>query len=118
MNRLKDSRQPPRRSLRRSLRLLVIATAFSAAATLTSCAPGPNKLAGTADGAGKTAGFPLGLWHGIIAPVTFVVSLFNEGVGVYEPHNNGGWYDFGFILGLSITFGGSAGGARSRRRRG
>jgi hypothetical protein len=36
---------------------------------------------------------------------------------MYEVHNNGGWYNFGFILGMSIIFGGSAGGASSRRRR-
>jgi len=101
-----------------ALRLLPAVCVLALAASLASCAPGPNPSAGTPDGAGKIAGFPLGLWHGVIAPVAFVVSLFNDAVGVYEPHNNGGWYDFGFILGLSITFGGSAGGARRRGWRG
>jgi hypothetical protein len=36
---------------------------------------------------------------------------------MYEVHNNGGWYDFGFIFGIMIAFGGGAGGAASRRRR-
>jgi len=41
-----------------------------------------------------------------------------KAVGVYEVHNNGGWYDFGFVLGLSMIFGGSGGGIiRGRRRR-
>ncbi len=45
-------------------------------------------------------GFLWGLWHGIIAPVTFVISLFTDALGVYDINNNGGWYDFGFLLGI------------------
>ena len=51
-------------------------------------------------------GFWGGLWHGIIAPVSFVISLFMEDVAVYAVNNNGGWYDFGFVLGAGILFGG------------
>ena len=80
-------------------------------AALTGCAAGPNDMvAPTAD-----AGFLLGLWHGVITPVTFVISLFTDTVNVYEVENNGNWYDFGFVLGLSVAFGGgAAGGARAR----
>jgi len=46
------------------------------------------------------AGFLGGLWHGIIAPITFIVSLFVDGVSIYESHNNGRWYEFGFLLGI------------------
>jgi hypothetical protein len=46
------------------------------------------------------AGFLGGLWHGLIAPITFFISLFVSGVSVYETHNNGRWYEFGFILGI------------------
>ena len=46
------------------------------------------------------AGFWAGLWHGIIAPIIFFVSLFMTGVRVYETHNKGRWYDFGFLLGV------------------
>jgi hypothetical protein len=49
------------------------------------------------------AGFSAGLWHGIITPITFIVSLFNPNVGIYETNNNGGWYDFGFVLGACST---------------
>jgi hypothetical protein len=52
------------------------------------------------------AGFWAGLWHGLIAPITFIVSLFDAGVRVYESHNNGRWYEFGFLLGVSVSFGG------------
>lgn len=46
------------------------------------------------------AGFWPGLWHGMIAPITFIVSLFAPGVSIYETHNNGRWYEFGFMLGI------------------
>lgn len=61
----------------------------------------------------KVAGFLMGLWHGIISPVTFVISLFTDKISLYEVHNNGGWYDFGFVLGAGILFGG---GSRASRR--
>jgi len=82
---------------------------------LAGCAPGPNTLANTAAAGGAVAGFWMGLWNGVISPVTFVISLFNSRVQIYEVHNNGGWYNFGFLLGISIIFGG--GGAGTRRRR-
>jgi hypothetical protein len=87
------------------------------ALVLASCAPGANELVNTKDNEGEVVGFWRGIWHGFIAPFTFIISLFSKTVGVYEAHNNGGWYNFGFIIGLSIIFGGSSGGAASRRRR-
>ena len=57
---------------------------------LAACAAGPNELAGTDP---EAAGFWLGLWQGLISPVTFVVSLFNPDVNIYEVNNNGNWYD-------------------------
>ena len=80
---------------------------------LSACAAGPNEMVNTASQTGQVAGFWLGLWHGFISPVTFIMSLFNHNVGIYETYNNGGWYNFGFILGVMIIFGG--GGNRSRR---
>ena len=49
-------------------------------------------------------GFLLGLWHGFIFPVAWVVSLFVPSVAVYAVPNNGGWYDFGYFLGI-VVFG-------------
>jgi hypothetical protein len=49
-------------------------------------------------------GFWLGLWHGFIFPVAWLVSLFTDKVAVYAVPNNGGWYDFGFFLGI-VVFG-------------
>jgi hypothetical protein len=86
---------------------------------LAGCAAGPNEAANTPNEAGVVAGFWLGLWHGIIAPITFIISLFNENVSIYAVHNNGGWYDFGFLFGLGLLWGGGGGGAcRASRRRG
>ena len=54
----------------------------------------------------EPAGFWPGVWHGSILPITFIVSLFKPGVGLYETNNNGGWYNFGFILGAASALGG------------
>jgi hypothetical protein len=82
---------------------------------LAGCVAGPNALVNTPNEEGRVAGFWLGLWHGIIAPITFIISLFSDKVHVYEVHNNGGWYNFGFLLGLAIVLGGGGGGAARRR---
>ncbi len=80
------------------------------AIVLAACAPGENPTVALGDGG---AGFWLGLWHGIIAPITFLISLFTDDVNIYEVANDGNWYDFGFVLGAGILFGGR--GVRSRR---
>ena len=46
-------------------------------------------------------GFLMGLWHGFIFAVAWLLSLFTNNVAVYAVPNNGGWYDFGFLLGLA-----------------
>jgi hypothetical protein len=85
---------------------------------LAGCAAGPNDAANTPNEAGVVAGFWLGLWHGIIVPITFIISLFNQNVNIYAVHNNGGWYNAGFLIGLGLFWGGGSGGAcRARRRR-
>lgn len=82
--------------------VLVIAALLAAAA----CAPGPNTAAKTPGKDDKVAGFWKGLWHGLISPITFVVSLFSKKVNLYEVHNNGGWYNFGFVLGAGLFLSG------------
>ena len=93
-------------------RWTVVVLLIVALLVLTACAPGANQAVDVPPDGGDVAGFWLGLWHGIIAPVTFVISLFTDNVNLYEVHNNGNWYDFGFVLGAGILFGGGAGGAR------
>ncbi len=82
---------------------------------LAACAPGPNSLKGTPGPKDTVAGFWLGLWQGFIAPFVFVISLFKSGLNIYEVHNNGAWYNFGYLFGLTCIFGG--GGNRARRRK-
>ena len=68
------------------------------AAALTACAASqsPQAVAPTAPG------FLLGLWHGFIFPVAWIVSLFVPKVAIYAVPNNGGWYDFGYFLGIGV----------------
>ena len=68
-----------------------------------------NELVNTANSKGKVAGFWQGLWNGFSFPFAFFISLFNKNIGLYEAHNNGGWYNFGFFFGLAIVMGGNKG---------
>lgn len=83
---------------------------------MSACAAGANPQADVPAGDGDVAGFWMGLWHGIIVPFTFLISLFSETVGIYEVFNSGGWYDFGFVLGAGVFLGGSGSSAKRRRR--
>ena len=83
-----------------------------------SLAPGPNTLANSPNDEGKIAGFWRGLWHGSIAPITFVISLFNHNVHFYEVHNNGAPYNFGFLLGLMMSLGSGGRGASRGHKEG
>ena len=89
---------------RRALGLAVMTVgailAILALLSLTACAATQQ-----ADAVAPTApGFLLGLWHGFIFPVAWLVSLFARDVAVYAVPNNGGWYDFGYFLGI-VVFG-------------
>ena len=67
-------------------------------------APGPNPLVNTPDAHGPAAGILMGIWHGIISPVTLVVSFVNPNVQMYEVHNDGSQYNLGFLIGVAIVF--------------
>jgi hypothetical protein len=45
-------------------------------------------------------GFLLGLWHGFIFPIAWVLSLFMPDVAVYAVPNDGTLYNFGYFLGI------------------
>ncbi|HSK69494.1 MAG TPA: hypothetical protein VLA21_09570, partial [Candidatus Limnocylindria bacterium] len=49
------------------------------ALTLSGCVPGDGAASAT-----DRAGFFSGVWHGWIAPVTLVWSLFSRNVNIYE----------------------------------
>jgi hypothetical protein len=50
----------------------------------------------------QAPGFLPGLWHGFIFPVAWIVSLFTDKVAIYAVPNSGGWYDFGYFLGVAV----------------
>lgn len=62
----------------------------------------------TPDPAEGPSGFFMGVWHGWIAPVSLIVGIFNEDIRIYDPHNTGWWYDFGFYIAVIAGFGGIA----------
>ncbi len=92
----------------------LILTTVVLALALTACAAGVNPEVGATTADGDIAGFWTGLWHGLIAPITFFISLFTDKVNFYEVHNNGNWYDFGFVMGAGMSLGGSCKGSRKR----
>ncbi|MBV8646823.1 hypothetical protein [Paludibacterium sp.] len=53
-------------------------------------------------------GFLHGIWHGMILPFAWAVSLFDRHVAIYAIYNNGAWYDFGYFIGAAGVFGGGA----------
>jgi hypothetical protein len=101
--------------------LAKIVCALIVLSTLAAC------TAGSADAhhmarSGALSQFLLGVWHGLIAPVTLVVELINH----FAPHvlpwtlhffekDSGVFYDLGFYLGVG---GGPVIFVNSRRRRG
>ncbi|MBU4485654.1 MAG: hypothetical protein KKD38_01875 [Candidatus Delongbacteria bacterium] len=73
---------------------------------IAGCTAGPNNVVNILEITKEPAGFWYGLWHGMISPIAFIISLFSDNVGMYEVYNNGGWYNFGFLLGVGGVFGG------------
>ena len=82
--------------------LIIISLIF-----ITSCTAGYNSSEKTPAEDGKVAGFWLGLWHGLICWITFIISLFTDKIHFYEVHNSGNWYNFGFVLGAGILTSGT-----------
>ena len=99
------------RSLR-AIRLVLVLAAF--ALVFGSCtASQPHGL--LARSLEPAPGFWRGLWHGFIAPVAFLVSLFSNEVRIYAFPNVGQWYDFGFMLGIGGFSGGVFAGSRQKK---
>jgi len=70
---------------------------------MTACAPGDG-----ANTPSNPAGFFSGVWHGWIAPITLVISLFNKQITIYEVNNIGFWYNLGYYMAIISGFGGLA----------
>jgi len=79
--------------------------------SLSGCIPGD----GSAD-ATHTAGFFWGIWHGWLAPLTLIISIFDKNIHIYEVANSGFWYDLGYYMAIISGFGGLSLYRRKRRR--
>ena len=90
------------------LGVLVLLLLLTGCAQAVDLAPSPelHKIVG------DPPGFWSGLWHGIVCPFAWIGSLFSEKIAIYSAYNSGGWYDFGYILGLGFSIGGSSSSAR------
>ena len=74
------------------------------ASSITLNTPGPNPELNEPGPNGAVASLVQGVWHGLIAPVTLVLSFFNENVQMYEVHNDGKEYNLGFLFGVAVVF--------------
>ena len=77
----------------------MIRAAAAGAALLALAACASQDVTATAPDA---PGFLHGLWHGFIFPIAWIVSLFSNEAAIYAVPNNGGWYDFGYFLGIAV----------------
>ena len=92
---------------------LLRALAASLLVLLAACA---REMPGAVSHAPETPGFLWGLWHGFAFPFAWIGSLFDPGIAVYAVPNNGGWYDFGFFLGITVLGGGTHFSSRRRTK--
>ena len=81
--------------------VLFIILLFTVSLLLTGCIPGDGTYTTS-----NPAGFLWGVWHGWIAPVSLIGSIFNHKLRVYEVMNTGWWYDFSFYMAIVGGFGG------------
>ena len=94
-------------------RALRTAAAIGLVVLLAACA---RQAPDAVEHARDTPGFLWGLWHGFVFPFAWIGSLFDPRIAVYAVPNNGGWYDFGFFLGVTVLGGGSHFSSKKARR--
>ena len=85
--------------MKRKITILIIV--LVSLAIFVGCVPGDGK--NTSD---NPAGFLWGIWHGWVAPISLLLSLFKDNIRIYEIVNTGFWYDFGFYISIISGFGG------------
>ena len=73
-----------------------ILTLIALSLVLTACIAKQSSAAVSPNG----PGFLDGVLHGFIFPVAWIVSLFTDKIAVYAVPNNGGWYNFGYFIGV------------------
>ena len=79
----------------RSIRFLPLLAPVAVA--MSACA---RQVPSAVNHAATTPGFLLGLWHGFVFPIAWVLSLFVPDIAIYAVPNTGGWYDFGYFVGI------------------
>jgi len=79
---------------------------------LTGCIPGDGK--NTVE---KPANFLWGIWHGWLAPLSLIISIFDKNINIYEIWNTGFWYDFGFYIAIISGFGSISLSRKKKRKR-
>jgi hypothetical protein len=85
-----------------------IAVVLTVTLALAACAAGSSQSA-QATGGGPIALLALGIWHGIIAPITLIVEILNKFAPglvpvrwhMYETGASSALYDLGFYFGLA-----------------
>jgi len=85
-----------------------IVVAVAVVLALSACAAGSGESQHAAAG-GPISQLLLGLWHGLIAPITLIVEVINKfaphllpwNVRLYEARDTGVLYDIGFYFGLA-----------------
>jgi hypothetical protein len=65
---------------------------------------------------GAPANFWLGLWQGLIIYLSFIASWFDNNIVLYQVHNNGFWYNLGYIIALSVSVGAGARASRTKAK--
>src|SRR5579863_7816420 len=85
------------RSRARAFRTVCFVLTYSAVAMLNGCAHQPTPEAF------EPPGFLYGLLHGFLILFSFIGSLFTE-ARIYAFPNSGGWYDFGYVIGVYAFF--------------
>ncbi len=86
----------------------VVVVGLISVVALTACVAGSQEAQHAAAG-GPLSQLLLGLWHGVIAPITLILEVIDRfaphllpwTVRLYEAHGAGVAYDVGFYLGLA-----------------
>lgn len=92
--------------IQKNIKLVLI---FSGLLLLSSCAT--HSVGDIID----PPGFFTGLLHGFLILFNFIISLFTD-YEIYNFPNSGGWYNFGFLLGVMMFFGGGGAGSCKKKK--
>ena len=88
--------------------LILFAVVVTAALLFAGCATQ------SLENIGDPPGFLKGVFHGFILFFSFIASLFTD-YEIYAFPNAGGWYNFGFLIGVMLFFGGGGAGAKCKK---